>query len=471
MISHRLSLTQPISALSLRVLTTLLLLLLSACGGGSGSSGPSNKITILSQPEGIAVLEGEAIELSVQAESNLYLRYQWYRNNVPLVAKTTANLRITRASLSDAGSYHVEVKGTSGQIQKSDVALVEVNERQDPPSIVSGPATVERAKGDETEFSVTAKGLSPLIYQWRKNGVDIPGETASKLKITSLDYDDAGSYSVFISNPLGTKTSDPAELTIVKQRATGIWYGMIDDETLGHMIVPPSGEMLLLQFGNNPVDDDPGSFSGLYLGQVRTTEGRFSGTLSVAPDSANRMQFFGADAPVGNYFLRIPRFPSSFAYRSNLEVRLELYENVSDTFQASSSPMSSFKAIYQATASERSTPLNSLAATWRYFSEGSTEDPIISITLNASGKVMAGSYEGDECKLSGQLVAVEGSTSLFSATLLYANKGGKVCSKVGFQYQGYVFIASGAAGDTLAWYLYLKNSDDIVGFSYLPLKQ
>lgn len=63
-------------------------------------------------------------------------------------------------------------------------------------------------------FSVTSDGTPPLTYQWRKNGVDIPGATGAVFVIPSVQLSDAGKYTVRVSNPAGSCVSDNATLSV-----------------------------------------------------------------------------------------------------------------------------------------------------------------------------------------------------------------------------------------------------------------
>jgi hypothetical protein len=61
-------------------------------------------------------------------------------------------------------------------------------------------------------FNVMAAGTAPLSYQWRQNGTNIAGATSSLLALTNLALSAAGTYSVTISNSLGTATSANVQL-------------------------------------------------------------------------------------------------------------------------------------------------------------------------------------------------------------------------------------------------------------------
>lgn len=83
------------------------------------------------------------------------------------------------------------------------------------PTISTQPTDQNTVAGSTVTFAVTANGLPPLAYQWRKNGVPINGATSSALRIASATLSDAGSYSVTISNGGGTVVSGSATLTVI----------------------------------------------------------------------------------------------------------------------------------------------------------------------------------------------------------------------------------------------------------------
>lgn len=55
-----------------------------------------------------------------------------------------------------------------------------------------------------TYFRIEASGAWPLSYQWQFTGADLPGATGPVLVLTNLQPGQAGTYSVKVSNALGT---------------------------------------------------------------------------------------------------------------------------------------------------------------------------------------------------------------------------------------------------------------------------
>jgi hypothetical protein len=63
-------------------------------------------------------------------------------------------------------------------------------------------------------FGVTASG-GTLSYQWSKDGSPISGATLSQLLISNAQAANAGSYTVAVTNSIGTTTSQAATLSVV----------------------------------------------------------------------------------------------------------------------------------------------------------------------------------------------------------------------------------------------------------------
>ncbi len=119
------------------------------------------------------------------------------------------------------------------------------------PFITGQPVAATNYVGLPTSLQVKAAGSVPLTYQWRKNGADIPGATASVLSFPSLAAADAGSYTVRIQNNVSSITSDPATVTVLPQPTT-----------------PPaiSGLVLRLPFDNNLQDASGSGINGTRRG-------------------------------------------------------------------------------------------------------------------------------------------------------------------------------------------------------------
>ena len=80
--------------------------------------------------------------------------------------------------------------------------------------IVEQAADQATPLGESATFSVIASGIEPITYQWRHNGVELPGETNAILTLDNVSVADAGSYRVRIENPFNKLTSEEAHLCV-----------------------------------------------------------------------------------------------------------------------------------------------------------------------------------------------------------------------------------------------------------------
>lgn len=92
-----------------------------------------------------------------------------------------------------------------------------------PPSITSHPGNLVVNSGGVATFAVTASGSNPLSYQWRKNGVLIPGQTGSSLVLSSVRSFDEADYTVVVGNSAGSVTSNDAVLSVLFASAFEEW--------------------------------------------------------------------------------------------------------------------------------------------------------------------------------------------------------------------------------------------------------
>jgi len=85
-----------------------------------------------------------------------------------------------------------------------------------PPSITGQPSSQTVEIGEQAIFTVAAVGTGVLSYQWIRNGTAIAGATQpAYLTPTTGSADSGATFSVSVSNYLGTLTSSPALLMTV----------------------------------------------------------------------------------------------------------------------------------------------------------------------------------------------------------------------------------------------------------------
>jgi hypothetical protein len=150
--------------------------------------------------------KGGSATLTVIAEGAPTLTYQWYSNSVALGTGTSQvlnNLQIGTPNI------EVVVSNPYGSATSS-VTLTVVAA---PPSFPVQPVAVSRFPGYSFGFWVTPAGSTPMSFQWKLNGVDIPGANATNYAGTA-SVGTAGTYTCVASNEAGVVTSSGALLTV-----------------------------------------------------------------------------------------------------------------------------------------------------------------------------------------------------------------------------------------------------------------
>ena len=84
-----------------------------------------------------------------------------------------------------------------------------------PPLISTQPQSQTNASGTTVTFSVAATGSAPLSYQWSFEGTNLDGAVGAKLVLTHVQLDEAGDYTVGVTNAFGGSLSSNAILTVV----------------------------------------------------------------------------------------------------------------------------------------------------------------------------------------------------------------------------------------------------------------
>jgi hypothetical protein len=109
------------------------------------------------------------------------------------------------------------------------------------PVIETPPADQKVLAGADAFFSVRASGEGRLAFQWRRNDVELTGETNDTLRLRQVLLADSRSYySVAVSNALGLMISPSALLTVEVMEEPHIVGTARDDHGAFHLTV--SGE-------------------------------------------------------------------------------------------------------------------------------------------------------------------------------------------------------------------------------------
>ena len=220
--------TRFISSLGACILA--LSLTLAACGGGgssdTGSSGGGGSNTggggstvvekpaITTQPASQSVVTNSTATFMVTATGGAPLAYQWKKNGTDISGANASTYTTPATSMGDnAAVFTVAVSNTAGTATSTEARLT-VTATAEAPTVTTQPAGQTVITGASASFSVSATGTSPLTYQWKKDGIAIPGATSSTYTIAATSLTDSAVFAVVVSNGAGTATSNNATLTV-----------------------------------------------------------------------------------------------------------------------------------------------------------------------------------------------------------------------------------------------------------------
>jgi outer membrane protein assembly factor BamB len=120
--------------------------------------------------------------------------------------------------------------------------------------ITTQPASQSVSPGGSLTLSVAAVGTGTLSYQWFKDGAAIAGANAATYTITNATAAASGTYTVVVTNSLGSTTSSGATVSIVASRLSNLSARAVagpNDQTLivGFVVTGGSKQVLVRGIG------------------------------------------------------------------------------------------------------------------------------------------------------------------------------------------------------------------------------
>ena len=192
----------------------------------------TNPPSITGQPQSVTTNAGDNASFSVTACGTEPLSYQWSLNGTNILGATSSTLTISNVTEWDLGSYSVVITNAFGSVASSNATLSMY-------PFIAGPFTgVVTDWGQNATLSVGAWGTGPLTYQWFDNGAAILNATNQTLNLSSIQFTNAGLYSVVVSSPLGSVTNTPAQVVVNPAGVSlGLYPGVTVSGTVGYTYI------------------------------------------------------------------------------------------------------------------------------------------------------------------------------------------------------------------------------------------
>jgi len=194
----------------------------------AGSAGMCTvPLAITSQPRSILVNAYDNVSFVVTATGTSKLNYQWFVNGNSIPGANASTLTLSNVSQADLGVYSVVVSNAFGTLTSSNAMLSMYPFLNVP---FGGAVTYW---GKDATFSIEAWGTGPLSYQWFDNGIAIANATNQTLTLSSIQFTNAGLYSVVVSGPLGSLTNTPAQVVV---NPAGVSLGLYPGVTVSGVV-------------------------------------------------------------------------------------------------------------------------------------------------------------------------------------------------------------------------------------------
>ena len=210
--------------------------------------GVNQPVEIGRQPISQVVCKGSDFVLNFTTKRGTSVAYQWFKDGELLKSNTVYPfassvegvnnyvLTVRNVDFSASGRYVCRIRTTCGATSSDTVvftqdAIVYVAKGT---QIDKEPVSQVVSAGSTAKFEVAAAeatgsfGISPVRYQWSKNGVAISdngrygGATSPVLTIKNVVAGDAGNYSVKVIGSCGEATSQTFTLTLGTATATAV---------------------------------------------------------------------------------------------------------------------------------------------------------------------------------------------------------------------------------------------------------
>ena len=179
---------------------------------------------IVGQPGSLNVNVGGTAVFAATASGAGPLSYQWRRNGTAITGANASVLTLSNVTALNDGQYTLVVANSAGTTISEPAALVVTlgTPVALPPTIATQPASLSVPEGSAANFAVAVTGTGPYTYAWYRAGTPSPIADTPTLGFASVAAGDAGSYTVRVTNTVGTVLSSTATLTVTPGGGTPV---------------------------------------------------------------------------------------------------------------------------------------------------------------------------------------------------------------------------------------------------------
>ena len=334
---------------------------------------------------------GSRLALSATVQAGNTLTYQWFKNGTAIAGATTSRLLIPSITFDDAGSYSVVASDGNGYAVSAPATIGVFTLA---PVIRNETGSGIFEAGAATVLSGQVEGVTPLQYQWFKDGQPLAGATTASLSLADLKLSDSGVYHLVATNTHGSKSGVAHGVKVFPSSATAPAITVQPQDAtvmFGHgcifMVVAQGSPTLRYQWYRNGTALTGETSSRLFVYAANDTTGKYSVEVANAFGSLrSREATLTASVPTAAPSLVF--LPASLEFASGDEFTFEVCANGTEPLEYKLQDSSGFvlrhifRAFDAATFTQNTFTLGAAGA--------SSAGDYYVVVSNAAGEVRSG---------------------------------------------------------------------------------
>ncbi|HEY1111056.1 MAG TPA: Ig-like domain-containing protein, partial [Opitutaceae bacterium] len=166
----------------------------------------------------LSVFRGDSTTLALHATVPFGFQRGWQRDGV-WIEQGGSQSTLSLSNVQQGGVYRFVVSNGLETVVAAEYTLTLRERGGEAPYIVDQTSDVWFTEGGAALLSMTMQGALPMTYQWKLDGVALPGRNGSVLVITQDPPAPTGIYTCVITNARGSVETGPMTARFVTSRA------------------------------------------------------------------------------------------------------------------------------------------------------------------------------------------------------------------------------------------------------------